>query len=230
MQAVILAAGKGSRLSPLTDKTPKPLLRVGDAFLIHYALNALPAEVREVIVVVGHMGEEIEKAIGRSYCSLAIKYAHTGDNDSFRGTAGALWCARAILTSERFFVTGADDIIFRSDLEKFLPYQRGFGVHKTLPPDERFLNVDISKEGLIKGLSTIKKTKKASVLATGCYLLDHAIFEYEPARLKSGELGLPQTVIKLTSNHPVNAVTMTSWSPVNTVQDYLKVNNIYSNP
>ena len=63
MKAMILAAGRGERMRPLTAGTPKPLLRAGGKALIEYHLEALArAGMHEVVVNVGHLGGQIEAA------------------------------------------------------------------------------------------------------------------------------------------------------------------------
>jgi L-glutamine-phosphate cytidylyltransferase len=55
MQAVILAAGRGTRLKPFTDKTPKTLLKVKDKTILEQSLDKLPREINEVIIVIGYL-------------------------------------------------------------------------------------------------------------------------------------------------------------------------------
>ncbi len=74
MKAVILAAGKGKRMRLLTDKTPKPLLVVGGKTFLDHILSSLPRSVDEIILVIGHKGEQIKKYIGKKYGSKQIFY------------------------------------------------------------------------------------------------------------------------------------------------------------
>lgn len=65
MQAMILAAGRGERMRPLTDHTPKPLLRAGGKMLIEYHLEALVrAGVTNILINYAHLGAQIEAALG----------------------------------------------------------------------------------------------------------------------------------------------------------------------
>lgn len=65
MKAMILAAGRGERLRPLTDHTPKPLLCVRGQPLIVYHLKALRAAgIRHIVINVAHLGSQIEQTLG----------------------------------------------------------------------------------------------------------------------------------------------------------------------
>ncbi len=65
MRAMILAAGRGDRLRPLTEHTPKPLLEVGGKPLIVHHLEALAAAgFREIVINQGHLGEQLPAALG----------------------------------------------------------------------------------------------------------------------------------------------------------------------
>jgi len=63
MQCVIICAGKGTRMRPLTEHTPKPLLEVCGKPILQHVVEALPEEIDELVLVVGYLQEQI-----RSYC------------------------------------------------------------------------------------------------------------------------------------------------------------------
>jgi N-acetyl-alpha-D-muramate 1-phosphate uridylyltransferase len=79
MKAMVLAAGRGERLRPLTDAVPKPLLEVGGKALIRYHLEALArAGVREVVINLSWHGEQIRAALGEQLLGLRILYSEEG--------------------------------------------------------------------------------------------------------------------------------------------------------
>lgn len=80
MKAVILAAGRGVRIRPLSDELPKPLIKIGDKTLIEYYLLKLAKEgIREAVIVIGHLGNKIKEHLGNFYCGISIKYVVNND-------------------------------------------------------------------------------------------------------------------------------------------------------
>ena len=114
----ILAAGRGNRLSPLTDDRPKCLLSVGEASPLSLALDAIEriASVSEVVIVVGHARERIESFVARRTARLPIRLL---DNPHF-DTANNIYSARLLRSScgEGFLLVNSDVIchpdIFRA--------------------------------------------------------------------------------------------------------------------
>jgi NDP-sugar pyrophosphorylase family protein len=93
MQAVVLAAGRGSRMGYLTKNTPKSLIQVLNKPLIDYVLEALPDEVDEYIIVIGYLGFQISSYVGSQYKGRRIHYVE----QRCLGTAGGLFSARSLL-------------------------------------------------------------------------------------------------------------------------------------
>ena len=91
MQCVILAAGKGTRMRPLTEHTPKPLIKVCGKPILQHIVEALPAEIDELILVVGYLEEQIRTFCGAEFCGRKVKYVTQGN--SAGGTGDALRCA-----------------------------------------------------------------------------------------------------------------------------------------
>jgi N-acetyl-alpha-D-muramate 1-phosphate uridylyltransferase len=107
MKAMILAAGRGERMRPLTDQTPKPLLKVGGKPLIVWHLERLAkAGFKEVVINHAHLGEQIEQALGDgSQWSLHIQYS---PEKVALETAGGIANALPLLGSEPFLVVNGD--------------------------------------------------------------------------------------------------------------------------
>jgi NDP-sugar pyrophosphorylase family protein len=107
---MILAAGFGSRLRPLTDRVPKPLLRVAGQPLIAYPLALLRAAgIREVIVNLHHRGDAIRAALGDGAArGMAITYS---EEPEILDTGGGIRRAQAFFGGERFVVLNSDCIM-----------------------------------------------------------------------------------------------------------------------
>lgn len=108
MKAMILAAGRGERMRPLTDRKPKPLLTAGGHALIEYHLHALAqAGFREVVINVAWLGGHLRAALGGGErYGVAIRYSDEGA--AALGTGGGLFRALPLLGSEPFLVVNAD--------------------------------------------------------------------------------------------------------------------------
>jgi MurNAc alpha-1-phosphate uridylyltransferase len=104
---MILAAGVGERMRPLTDHTPKPLLQVADMPLIEYHLRALAAAgFRELVINVSHLGEQIVDYCGDGRrWGVDIVYSR---EDSPLETAGGIHKALPLLGPEPFLVVNGD--------------------------------------------------------------------------------------------------------------------------
>jgi mannose-1-phosphate guanylyltransferase len=130
MKAMILAAGLGTRLRPLTDTIPKPLLPVGGVPLIVWNLLLLRAGgIREVIINLHYLGSMIEEALGDgSRWDMRITYSHEAD---LLGTGGGLKAAQWFFKGQPFFVMNGDTLI-DFDLQAFLDFHYSQGGVATL--------------------------------------------------------------------------------------------------
>ena len=108
MKAMILAAGRGERLRPLTDQTPKPLLEVRGKALIVWHLEALArAGVREVIINLAWLGAQIRAALGSGErCGLTVHYSQEPEGALESG--GGIYQALTLLGAEPFIVVNGD--------------------------------------------------------------------------------------------------------------------------
>jgi MurNAc alpha-1-phosphate uridylyltransferase len=108
MKAMILAAGRGERMRPLTDQTPKPLLLAGGKPLIAWYLERLAAAgFTEVVINHAHLGDKIEAALGDgSQWGLKIRYS--AEPPGALETAGGIASALPLLGDEPFLVVNGD--------------------------------------------------------------------------------------------------------------------------
>jgi N-acetyl-alpha-D-muramate 1-phosphate uridylyltransferase len=107
MKAMILAAGRGERLRPLTEKVPKPLIEAGGKPLIVWHLERLAAAgCRDVVVNVSHLGERIAERLGDG-AAWGVRVAISREAQPLE-TAGGMALARALLGPEPFLVVNGD--------------------------------------------------------------------------------------------------------------------------
>lgn len=109
MMAMILAAGRGERMRPLTDQVPKPLLHAGDAPLILHQIRRLrDAGYRELVINHAHLGAQIEHALGDgSVHGVSIRYSPEGEGRALE-TGGGIYRALPLLGSQPFLVVNGD--------------------------------------------------------------------------------------------------------------------------
>ena len=107
-QALVFAAGRGERLRPLTDTTPKPLIAVGGKPLIVWHLEKLAAAgVRDVVINTSHLAEQFKPALGDgSRWGIAIRYSYEGPTPL--ETGGGMRRALDLLDDETFIAVSAD--------------------------------------------------------------------------------------------------------------------------
>jgi MurNAc alpha-1-phosphate uridylyltransferase len=115
MKAMILAAGRGNRMRPLTDRIPKPLLAAGGRTLIeHQILKLAAAGFTELVINHAHLGDQIEAHLGDGAAhGVRIRYSDEGREIGHRGaleTGGGIFKALPLLTdgTEPFLATNGD--------------------------------------------------------------------------------------------------------------------------
>ena len=117
MQAVLLAAGQGEKLRPITYDVPKPMIRIAGKNLIEHNIDQLPNEIDELIIVVGHLAPQIINHFGNEYKGKKITYVK---QKKLLGTGHALSICKQHL-KDRFLVMMSDDIYDRKDIERPQP-------------------------------------------------------------------------------------------------------------
>ena len=108
MKAMILAAGRGERMRPLTDHTPKPLLPIADRPMIEYTIQSLvEAGFNELVINVAHLGQQVEDALGDGE-RLGARIHFSREGETGLETAGGIIHALPLLGDEPFLVVNGD--------------------------------------------------------------------------------------------------------------------------
>lgn len=127
MKALILAAGQGSRLRPMTNDLPKTLIPVNGKSILQYQLESLDfAGIKECVIVVGYLGHMIRDRIGSSFGGVRITYI---SNEMFSETNNiySVWLARQEISGGMLLLEG--DIVFeRGFISRLLDQHRGKNV------------------------------------------------------------------------------------------------------
>lgn len=108
MKAIILAAGKGERMRPLTERVPKPLLEVGGKPLVQYQIERLVcAGITEIVINHSRFGDQIEAALGTGHrYGAALSYSPEGEQPL--ETGGGIFNALRLLGGPAFIAVNAD--------------------------------------------------------------------------------------------------------------------------
>ena len=175
-KAMLFAAGRGERLKPLTDKTPKPLLPLGEKPIIDYSLFYLKSfGVEEVVINLWHLGEKIEQHCGNgSKYGLKINYSR---EEKLLGTGGGLKKAESFFKSEEAFFTLNSDTLIDCDLNDIALFHQEHKTPATLvatPWREGYTRIQIGNNRLLN-------IRCGDHLFTGLTVLSPKVFEVLPA-------------------------------------------------
>jgi glucose-1-phosphate thymidylyltransferase len=217
MKAVILAAGKGTRLRPLTEDKPKVLVEVDDKPLIEYAFDSLiDIGVSEFVVVVGYKKEQIMERYDDAYEGVPITYAHQREQ---------LGLAHALLTAEPYvdddFMLMLGDNVFQANLGDVVNRQAeeradaAFLVEE-VPWEEasRYGVCDTNEYGEITRVVEKPDDPPSNLVMTGFYTFTPAIFHachlVQPS--DRGEYELPDAIdLLIQSGRTIDAIRMDGW-------------------
>jgi len=214
MQCVILAAGKGTRLKPLTDDRPKPLVNVAGKPLLDHIVEALPSAIDQLIIVIGYKGEMIREHCGDTYMGRSVVYV---EQKEVSGTAHALWLTKDLLHN-RFMFMFADDIHGAADLSRAVSYSRALLVAPVDYP-ERFGIVVRKPDGTLDSIIEKPKHAPSNYASTGSMVLDTNIFDFEPENPIDGEFYLTEVIERYAREYPIAIVEESLWIPVGYPED-----------
>lgn len=212
MQAVILAAGRGTRMGKLTEKLPKPMLKVAGKTLLEHKFEALPKDVDEIIIIIGYLGHVIRERYSDEFQGRKLTYVE--QENPTGGTAEALWKAKELLNG-KFFVLNGDDLYSTEDLEACRAHEWAVLVQRaadTAGGAKVVMNIENQVLDIIEAKY---HSGGEGIVNTNTFVLDTRVFQQLPISKAEGstELGLPQTVLAASRalNIPLNVVEATGW-------------------
>ncbi|APW98200.1 UTP--glucose-1-phosphate uridylyltransferase [Halobiforma lacisalsi AJ5] len=217
MQAVVLAAGKGTRLRPLTDDKPKGMVEVdGKPILTHCFQQVVDLGAEELVVVVGYEKEQIIEHYGDEFRGVPITYTHQREQ---KGLAHALLTVEDHIDEE--FVLMLGDNIFQANLEDVVNRQReqradaAFLVEE-VPWEEasRYGVCDTNEYGEITDVVEKPDDPPSNLVMTGFYTFTPAIFHachlVQPS--DRGEYELSEAIdLLIQSGRTIDAIRMDGW-------------------
>lgn len=226
MQAVIPAAGEGTRLQPLTDDVPKPLVEVaGRPLLTHCFEQLLEVGVEAFLVVVGHRMDDVIARYGDSFEGVPVTYVHQREQ---HGLAHAVLQAEPHV-EDPFVVLNADNVV-RANIDHVVAAQREDDVDAAVLVEEvdeetaRTTGVlETDGDGNVSGMVEKPAEPPSTLVATGCYVLPPAVFHachlVQPAA--TGERELSHAVDLLAhAGATIRPVRLEGWRVnVNTPED-----------
>lgn len=179
MHAVVLAAGLGTRLRPITDLAPKCLVEVEGKPLIDYYFQAFKAcGINKVTIVIGYLSEKVEKAIGANYDGIAVDYVYNSDYRITNSAYSLLLCKNKI--KEPQFLLADGDIFFNFNMLKKL-IETSF--RNCLIVDQNFVDTGeevkvIGQAGIVERIG--KKAKGGKLVGESIGLYRFSKFHLEP--------------------------------------------------
>jgi bifunctional UDP-N-acetylglucosamine pyrophosphorylase/glucosamine-1-phosphate N-acetyltransferase len=214
MDAVILAAGLGTRLRPYTEKTPKPLLPVRGRPILDWTLGALPAAVDRVVVIVHYLGAQVESYLASQKHVPEWEVVHQHEP---RGTGDALRCCRDRLRGDSFLVLNGDDLFGAGDLKELARHPAGLLVHPVSEP-RKFGIAFLKEDGKLEKLVEKPDMDGEQLANTGAYVFPRDVFGIELTLSPRGEYEITQYVSVLAERGTVRAVRASFWLPIGTVE------------
>ena len=213
MDAVILAAGLGTRLRPHTLTTPKPLLPVQGRSILDWIIGALPP-VDRLVVVVNYLAEQIEAYLATQ---KHVKNWKAVRQEVARGTGDALRTCQPYIDADKILVLNGDDLYGSADLAALASKTMGLLAH---PVDEprKFGIVFPRQDGTLEKLIEKPELDGRQLANIGAYLFPKSVFDIELPLSPRGEYEITDAVSALAKQDPFYVVEATFWLPIGTVE------------
>jgi UDP-N-acetylglucosamine diphosphorylase / glucose-1-phosphate thymidylyltransferase / UDP-N-acetylgalactosamine diphosphorylase / glucosamine-1-phosphate N-acetyltransferase / galactosamine-1-phosphate N-acetyltransferase len=210
MQCVILAAGKGTRMRPLTDYKPKPLIEVAGKSILEHIVSALPEVVDELVLIIGYKGDMIREFCGDKYLGRKVTYCEQENHAG--GTGAALLCAKSVLHGKFLFMYG-DDIHGKAALEQAVGEDHAMLSARSDHP-ERYGVLDTNSDGTLKEIFEKPENPPSNLINIGGFVIDTSIFNYECEVSKLGELLVTDMLTCYAEHNPVKVIVQDLWIPI----------------
>jgi len=180
MKALILAAGKGTRLRPITDFIPKPMVPIhGKPLLEWVLLHLISHGIREYVIAVSYFAEQIENYFADgSRWGITIQYSY---GDTPAGKAGEVWRARELIRgAEKYFLVVPGDTISHLNYRELIEFHESHCGLVTIALSTHYrLEVGLAKVNERNIVTDFfEKMNLDSPVSTGAYILNEDIMPY----------------------------------------------------
>ncbi|WP_367259992.1 bifunctional sugar-1-phosphate nucleotidylyltransferase/acetyltransferase [Methanoculleus sp.] len=213
MQAVILAAGEGSRLRPLTRSKPKAMLPVANRPIIEYVIDALLENgIRDIVVVVGYRKEDVIRHLNRLDAPIQVVV-----QERQLGTADALRAAESEITDD-FLVLPGDNYINAESIARIKKEQNAMLVAEH--PNPSNFGVVVIRNGLVREVIEKPEDAPTFTVSTGVYSFTPDVFSF----LRTTEI--PDALAAMiASGRRIRAIPADDWQDAIYPWDLLKLNS-----
>lgn len=222
MRAVIMAGGKGTRLKPLTDNIPKPMVKIIDKPVMEHIINLLVShDITEIAVTVGHLSESIVDYFGNGH-HLGAKLTYFVEDQPL-GTAGSVKNTRDFVSDNFLVISG--DAFTNIDITKAIRFHYAKDSIFTLiaqphPKPDGLGILEIDYDSKITKFIEKPADAKPSLINTGIYIINKRILDLIPDGFYDfGRQLLPDLVNKVYAY-----VTYDYWSDIGTLSSYYYTN------
>lgn len=220
MQVVILAAGRGTRMGPLTQSIPKPMLPVaGRPLVAHVADAAVAAGASELVFTVGYGADRIREHFGDRHAGVPVRYAAQPEQ---RGTADAVRVATDHVDGA-FTVLNGDNLYRPTDLSRLFESVPSVGAARVDDPSS--YGVLASEDGVVTEVVEKPSDPPSNTINAGAYAFPAAVVDFlDVPPSDRGELELTDALDRVISEHDVTLVPFDDWMDVGRPWELLEAN------
>jgi bifunctional UDP-N-acetylglucosamine pyrophosphorylase/glucosamine-1-phosphate N-acetyltransferase len=222
MNAIILTAGRGERMQPLSFEKQKHLLQLLGKSILEHDLDQLNNLVNEVVLVIRPDGicRAIKKTIGSRYKNIRIKYAI---QKRALGTGDAVKAALPFI-KDKFILLNGDDLYDRKDIQKVLKKFPCLLAKEVAQP--KFFGVVGAKRGMIESFIEKPQKPESNLANTGFYFLPKEILNYSIKKSPRGEYEFTDYIKQFIKKHKLYAVEASEWIPISFCWNLLEANKV----
>ncbi|QLG60514.1 bifunctional sugar-1-phosphate nucleotidylyltransferase/acetyltransferase [Halorarum salinum] len=225
MQTVLLAAGEGTRMRPLTAERPKPMLPVaGRPLVAHAAAAAVAAGASRLVVVVGYEAAPVREQFGDEFRGVPVEYVEQPEQ---RGTADAVRTAAPRLDPGPFAVLNGDALYDERSLSTLYDVAPAVGSYRVdNPGDYGVLHTEErGDETVATGVTEKPADPPSDLINTGAYVFPGAAQDWlDVEESERGELELTDVLTRACERTDVRAVPFDRWLDVGRPWELLEAN------